>query len=194
MDDEGVDLIVRVDGPDRVRHFDIQVKSVAGYNRIYGIRLPRERCDEFVLVLHFRHEDRSDEFYYLSGEQVARHLVQGSKFRDLLFEQAERVQYAHQDLAALALFFRSHSIKPSPRAIQVAALRYVNQYLGGALRVGSPRLQGTEWLVEVLPREGTEAVGQICLNEWGDVIPSRSATYQSVRSQVDAECAPLPAA
>lgn len=180
VDDQAIDLIVRVPAAGGVRHFDIQIKSVAGYNRVIGVRLPRERLDEYILILHFRHSNRDDEFFYLTGEQAARHHLPDSPFGDLVFNKPERQAYGAQTLAALAEFLRSHLPASSPREIELSARRFVASELGDAIQVATPVPDGPDWRVDLTGADG-ERVGAVVLNRHGVVIPERSATYESVR-------------
>jgi hypothetical protein len=84
-----------------VLHYDVQVKSVKGYNRIIGIRNLESKGNRYILVIHYRHNTRPDEFFYLTKEQVALYHIAGS-WGDLVFNKPERDLYAHQTLAQLA--------------------------------------------------------------------------------------------
>jgi len=196
VDGQGVDLVVRVANAQEVHHFDIEVKTVSDHSRIIGVRLPKVRQAHWILLLHYRYDGRSDEFYYLTADQADPLLVRGSKFNELNFSQLDRAKYQSQDLAALASYIRSYSSRPGTREVRVQALRYVASCLGDALRVGNPdwRAQTHEWIVTVHLNEGDIPVGEICLDEWGQVIPNRSATFDSVRGSANASRSTLPAA
>ena len=179
VDDQGIDLIVRVPTPAGVRHYDLQVKSVQGSNSVIGVRLPRERLDEFILVLYFRHAERDD--FYLTGEQAAKLHRKDSPFGDLTFNKAQREQFRSQDLPALGEFLRSRMPAPSVREIELNARRYVVSELGDGIRVAQPAPEGTEWRADLTDPETGESLGSVRLDRAGVVIPERSATYASVR-------------
>ncbi len=103
VDDQAIDLVIRVDRGDEVVFHEIQVKSVKGYNRIVGVSVPHEkRRSRYVLVIHYRHDAGHDEFFYLRGDQITKHRPEGATWGDLIFNKAERAMYAHQTLDDLA--------------------------------------------------------------------------------------------
>lgn len=102
VDDQAIDMLVRV--PTREgspRHHEVQVKSVKGYNRIVGLSDLTAASDRFVLVIHYRHDDRPDEFFWLRGDE-ARALRIPESWGDLRFNKAERARYADRTLETLA--------------------------------------------------------------------------------------------
>ena len=70
VDDQAIDLLIRVESNGEVTHYDVQVKSVKGYNRIIGIRNMENKGDRYILITHYRHENKEDEFFYLTKNQV----------------------------------------------------------------------------------------------------------------------------
>jgi hypothetical protein len=116
VDDQAIDLIVRLERSDGVHSYDIQIKSVAGYNRIIGVKSPKTRQGNYVLVIHYRHADKPDEFFYLTADQVEHHLLEDSSFGDLVFNRAERAAYAQQTLSDLARALLANEIRPVPTA------------------------------------------------------------------------------
>lgn len=102
VDDQAIDLVLRTEDGKGIRYYDIQVKSVKGYNRIVGLKPLRNRQDKYILVIHYRHNSKPVEFFYLSREQIARHYKKDSPWGDLVFNKADREEYARQDLADLA--------------------------------------------------------------------------------------------
>jgi hypothetical protein len=101
VDDQGIDLLIRAESDCDVIHYDVQVKSVKGYNRIIGIRNLEKKGSRYILIIHYRHDNRQDEFFYLTKEQVALHHIAGS-WGDLVFNKPERNHYSQQMLAQLA--------------------------------------------------------------------------------------------
>lgn len=102
VDDQAIDMLVRVTGGERPpRHYEIQVKSVRGYNRIVGLSDLAQASDRFLVVIHYRHDDRPDEFFWLRRDK-ARALRLPKKWGDLRFNKAERPRYADRTLGALA--------------------------------------------------------------------------------------------
>ena len=102
VDDQAIDLLVRAEKGGLVRHYDVQVKSVEGYNRIIGIKKGGLKNRRSILVVHYRHLDRPDEFFYLTREQVAKHHLADSDWGDLVFNKDERRLYSRQTLEYLA--------------------------------------------------------------------------------------------
>ena len=98
VDDQAIDLLIRDESEGDVRHYDVQVKSVKGYNRIIGIRNLETKGSRYILIIHYRHDNRESEFFFITKEQVALHHIPGS-WGDLVFNKPERNQYADQTLA-----------------------------------------------------------------------------------------------
>ena len=102
VDDQAIDLVLRAESQGEIRYYDLQVKSVKGYNRIIGLRDISRKSSRYILIVHYRHEDRADEFFYLTKEQIEQHMLPGSEWGDLVFNKPEREQYQAQTLAHLA--------------------------------------------------------------------------------------------
>lgn len=102
VDDQAIDMIVRVPVGDMVKHYDVQVKSVSGYNRIVGLRDIENKSDNYILVVHYRHQNKSDECLYLTRQQVLKFHNKAMSWGDLVFNKADREQYISQSLAVLA--------------------------------------------------------------------------------------------
>lgn len=102
VDDQAIDLVVRVERSDGVRFYDVQVKSVKNYNRIIGLKRPDNRQGRYVLIIHYRNDKKPDEFLYLTRKQIALHCLQTSVWGDLILKKKDRAQYAHQTLSHLA--------------------------------------------------------------------------------------------
>lgn len=56
----------------------------------------------YILVIHYRHESRHDDFFYITKEQIGRHHLENSAWGDLVFNKPERDQFVSQTLADLA--------------------------------------------------------------------------------------------
>lgn len=121
VDDQAIDLIVRVEINGMVAFYDIQVKSVAGYNQIIGVKPPEDRPGNYVLILHYRHGNKADEFFYLMRDGITKHHLKGSAWGDLVFNKAEREQYAHKGLAHLASTLLQGQVQPTQPIIPVQA-------------------------------------------------------------------------
>jgi hypothetical protein len=102
VDDQSIDLIIRVKKPRRVVFYDAQVKSVRGYNRIVGVCNPRRQGGNYLLIIHYRHDNKPDEFFYLNKKQIERYYLEGSEWGDLIFKKADREKLKHQNLINLA--------------------------------------------------------------------------------------------
>ncbi len=102
VDDRAIDLLIRVEDHAGVRHYDVQVKSVRGYNRIVGLKDIDIKSNRYILILHYRHDEKADEFFYLTRDQILKHYLKDSKWGDLVFNKVERTQYATQTLASLS--------------------------------------------------------------------------------------------
>lgn len=111
VDDEAVDLVVRLSGG---RHFDIQVKSCAGYNRIIGVPwqfILDDAADNYMLVVAYRFPNRPSEFYYLTVEDLrsdlSLRLQPGvTSWGDLIFNRPQRERYRDRGLDALASYLQ----------------------------------------------------------------------------------------
>jgi hypothetical protein len=104
VDDRAVDMIIRVERPDDVRHIEVQVKSVKGHGRVIGVyrQAVMSKGDDSILIVHHRYQNQPDEFVYLTKKQVLGMLSATSKVGDLLLNAPERKKYKEQDLWHLA--------------------------------------------------------------------------------------------
>lgn len=102
VDDQAIDLLVRAQAGRSIRYYDIQVKSVRGYNRIIGVKDPVAKGARYVLIIHYRHDGKEDEFFYLTREQIGHHIIKDSKWGDLVFNKDQRERYKSQNLIRLA--------------------------------------------------------------------------------------------
>lgn len=109
VDDQAIDLIIRTDSVQGVRYHEVQIKSSKGYNRIIGLGDLQSVSPDFLLVIHYRHENRADEFFYLTLDQIKKHHLGGS-WGDLVFNKAERSTYQVQDLSHLANYLNGLSL------------------------------------------------------------------------------------
>ncbi|MBM3500038.1 MAG: hypothetical protein FJX74_15365 [Armatimonadetes bacterium] len=107
VDDQAIDMLIRIAHPERPpRHYELQVKSVRGYNRIVGLSDLTSASEHSVLVLHYRHDRRPDEFFWLRRDE-ARALRIPESWGDLRFNKDEREKYADRTLEALAEALRA---------------------------------------------------------------------------------------
>lgn len=89
IDDIAIDMIVRTDE----KYYDIQIKSVKGYNRIIGIK---------------DLDKKKDKFFYLTLDQAKQYWKKVDKdgklnpWGDLIFNKPEREKHSEQDLKNLA--------------------------------------------------------------------------------------------
>lgn len=102
VDDQAIDLVVRVERPDGVRFYDVQVKSVKNYNRVIGLKPLGNQQGRYVLIIHYRNDKKPDEFLYLTRKQIALYHPKHSVWGDLVLKKKDRAQYAHQTLSHLA--------------------------------------------------------------------------------------------
>jgi len=113
VDASGTDLLVRVERKGKAKHYDIQVKSVRGYNVPVG--LPRSKVEakgtNFILILAFLHKGKQDEFYYLTRDQLLKLLPPNAEYQsrqylekwgDIRFGKEERESFKGQNLEGLA--------------------------------------------------------------------------------------------
>jgi hypothetical protein len=101
VDDVGVDLLVRSNCEGRVKHYDIQVKSVKGVGPHLGIKRPSEPLNPLSVLILFWWQDDAYEAIYLSSSQVFE-LHKDTSWGDLKFNKAEKTKYKHQTIAHLA--------------------------------------------------------------------------------------------
>ena len=101
VDDQAIDMIIRVPVGDVVKHYDLQVKSVAGYNRVVGLRDIAKKSNTYILILHYRHTDKPDECLYLLRDLVLQFHQQEYEGGDLIVTKPERMKFMAQSLADL---------------------------------------------------------------------------------------------
>jgi hypothetical protein len=181
VDDQRNIVVARIADRHAVRHVDIHVKVLVGENPVFGVRVPATDTDDFVLVLHQRGPGEPEHLFYLSAEQVRRHQNPDTQLGELRQSRQEREQYLHQTMEDLARFLGIRREVLSARGIQRAALGYTTERLGMAIRVGTPRQEDDEWVVELFSRDEKETLGWLYLTAHGEVIPSKSATFDTVR-------------
>jgi len=112
VDDEHVDMVVRLGGG---KHYDIQVKSCLGYNRIIGIPwqfIMDKAASNYILVLAYRFNNRPSEFYYLTIKDLRNNKDFRSKntqsnWGDLIFNKTQRNQYQNQNIEELTKYLKS---------------------------------------------------------------------------------------
>ena len=102
VDDQAIDLIIRSEIDDEIKYYDIQIKSVKGYNRIIGLKNIEEKNPDYILIIHYRHDNKPDEFFYLTKDQIIKHYLKDSDWGDLIFNKPEREKYKDQIIANLA--------------------------------------------------------------------------------------------
>lgn len=110
VDDKAIDFVIRQEIGEDIQYFDIQVKSVKGYNRIIGLGDINAKEDNYILVIHYRHDNKPDEFFYLLRNQILEHWLADSGWGDLVFNKAQRQQYESQDLYTLARYVQGFQV------------------------------------------------------------------------------------
>jgi hypothetical protein len=110
VDDQAIDMIVRVPVGDTVKHFDIQVKSVAGYNRVVGLRDIDQKGNNYILIVHYRHANKPDETLYLLKSQVLEYHKKEYEWGDLILNKSDRDKYLSQSLSVLAERIKNDSL------------------------------------------------------------------------------------
>jgi len=94
VDERGIDLIVRArDEHDKVRYWEIQVKSVKGYGQVIGLNYEiLASSPTYILIVNYHFDDR-DEYMYLLQRQALLHVAEKSGWGDLWVRKAERDFY-----------------------------------------------------------------------------------------------------
>jgi hypothetical protein len=88
--DRGLDMVVQ--GKDGL--YGIQVKSVKDYNRIVGL----STLPDFLIV-HYRNTGtKKDELLYLTKDQVLKHWLPDSEWKDVVLNKEDRERYADQTI------------------------------------------------------------------------------------------------
>ena len=107
VDDEAVDMVVRITGG---RHYDVQVKSCAGHNRIIGVPwqfILDDAADNYILVVAYRFSNKQSEFDYLTvddlRDDLSLRLAGEAPWGDLVFNKAQRDKYSDRSLDSLAV-------------------------------------------------------------------------------------------
>lgn len=103
VDERGVDLVIRVETEKGLMYYDVQIKSVKGYNLVLG--LPKDRVREkgtnHIVIVHFRHYNKPDEYIYFTREQLLELLPEGAEWGDFPLKKADREGFKHQNLKHL---------------------------------------------------------------------------------------------
>lgn len=101
VDDQAIDLIIRSEIENEIKYYDIQIKSVKGYNRIIGLKNTDNKKENYILIIHYRHDNKPDEFFYLNKKQIKKHAID-TEWGDLIFNKPEREKYKCQKIEDLA--------------------------------------------------------------------------------------------
>lgn len=102
VDDKGIDFIARIETDNRTEYFEFQVKSVKGYNLHLGVKEEYFKRENIILVLCYMHENKPDEFFFQTAQQVRDHIAGlGYKWGDYPFKKKEREKFKHQNLETL---------------------------------------------------------------------------------------------
>jgi hypothetical protein len=112
VDDQAIDMIIRVAPREGIRHYDVQVKSVAGYNRIVGLSDIAAKSENYILIVHYRHTKKPDECLYLTKSQILQFHKPEYTWGDLIFNAADRETYMSQSLADLARKITAEALSP----------------------------------------------------------------------------------
>ncbi len=114
VDDEKVDLIVRINNGNQVVHWDIQVKSSKGYNQIIGIpwRYIKSKPSNYLVVVVFIHSGKPDEFFYLTIDDLLGLMPEPvDEWGGLVFNRPQRDKYKNQTITNLPKFLASTTLK-----------------------------------------------------------------------------------
>ena len=117
VDDQAIDMIIRQPVGNAVKHYDIQVKSVSGYNRIVGLRDIEAKAASYILILHYRHSNKPDECLYLLRDQILQYHKPEYEWGDLIFNKAQREQHISQSLSELATRIKEDDLITSSSAV-----------------------------------------------------------------------------
>jgi hypothetical protein len=110
VDDQAIDMIIRAPVSGSIRHYDVQVKSVEGYNRIVGLRDIAQKEATYILILHYRHPNKPDECLYLLRDQILLYHKPEYTWGDLIFNKPEREKYISQSIAELAAQIKADTL------------------------------------------------------------------------------------
>ena len=110
VDERGVDFVIRVETEKGLKYYDIQIKSIKGYNLVIGLpkHRVREKGPNYIVIVHFRHDDKPDEYIYFTREQLLKLLPEGAEWGDFPLKKAQRESFRHQDLKHLAEWIASN--------------------------------------------------------------------------------------
>ncbi len=114
VDDEKVDLIVRISNKTQVVHWDIQVKSSKGYNQIIGIPWSyiTSKPSNYLVVVTFIHSRKPDEFFFLTIDNLLGLMPEPvDEWGGLRFNKPEREKYKNQTITGLPKFLSSTVLK-----------------------------------------------------------------------------------
>lgn len=114
VDDEKVDLIVRISNKTQVVHWDIQVKSSKGHNQIIGIPWSyiASNPSNYLVVVAFIHSRKPDEFFFLTIEDLLGLMPEPvDEWGGLIFNKPEREKYKNQTITNLPKFLGSTTLK-----------------------------------------------------------------------------------
>jgi len=104
VDERGVDFVIGVETEKGLKYYDVQIKSIKSYNLVLG--LPKDRVREkganYIVIVHFRHDDKPDEYIYFTREQLLQLLPEDAEWGDFPLKKADRERFKHQDLKHLA--------------------------------------------------------------------------------------------
>ncbi len=117
VDDQAIDMIIRQPICNTVKHYDIQVKSVSGYNRIVGLKDIEAKANTYILILHYRHTTKADECLYLLRDQILQYHKPEYEWGDLIFNKPQREEYMAQSLSELAIKIKDDVLVSSTTAI-----------------------------------------------------------------------------
>ncbi len=110
VDDQAIDMIIRSPVGNSVKHYDVQVKSVSGHNRVVGLKDIEEKNDNYILIVHYRHENKPDECFYLTRSQVLQFHRKEYKWGDLILYKSDREMLVSQSLSLLSTKIKNNEI------------------------------------------------------------------------------------
>jgi hypothetical protein len=104
-------LVVCISNKTQIDHWDIQVKSVKGYNRIIGIPWGyiASKPPNYLLVVAFIHSQKPDEFFFLTVKDLLGLMPDPmTVWGDLKFNKPERGKYKDQTITNLPKFLECY--------------------------------------------------------------------------------------
>lgn len=114
VDDQAIDMIIRQPIDGAVKHYDVQVKSVSGYNLVVGLSDIEAKSESYILIVHYRHTGKPDEYLYLLRDQVLRFHKKDYKFGDLRIKAKDRDPLLSHSLLSLAEKIKTNSLPSIP--------------------------------------------------------------------------------